>query len=301
MNWFEKIKLLQVHKKTHNTIMNDVTNWKGFFREFYSRLTSMDLTSFGAQLAFYFLLALFPLLIFIMALLPYFSISEAGLMQFASSYVPEEIFLLIENTLQEIIFIRNGKWLSIGLIATIWSASSGMNALIRSINRSYDLVETRPFIVARAISFVLTILFVFLLLMALVLSVFGKHIGFVMFEYIGYENNFLEAWGRIRSFLPPLMMFGVFMFLYWVAPNRKLFISSVIIGAVFATIGWLIVSMGFSFYISTFSNFSATYGSIGVIIIMMLWLYILSMMVMIGGQLNAIMQLRHEKMVERKL
>jgi membrane protein len=96
------------------------------------------------------------------------------------------------------------------------------------------------------------------------------------------------------------MIFVVFMLLYWIAPNRKLYLKSVIPGAIFATLGWILVSLGFSMYVSSFANYSATYGSIGGIIVLMMWLYFSGTILMVGGQINAVMQERKEKLAMKK-
>jgi len=195
---------------------------------------------------------------------------------------------------------RNGGLLSVGILATIWSASNGMNALIKSLNRSYDIEETRPFFVARGISVLFTLLMIVLLVVALLLPIFGKQIGTILFSYLGYEEGFKQVWDSIRWTIPPLMIFGVFMLLYWIAPNRKLYLKSVIPGALFATLGWILVSFGFSLYVSSFANYSATYGSIGGIIVLMMWLYFSGIILMVGGQINAVMQQRKEKLAMKK-
>ncbi|WP_238473769.1 YihY/virulence factor BrkB family protein [Paenisporosarcina cavernae] len=291
---------MQFQKKEKADHVNNVLTWKGFFREIMERVAKVDVTALGAQLAFFFLLSIFPMLIFFVTLLPYLHIPQDQLFQILQLYAPEEVYVLIDGTLSEVLTNRNGGLLSIGILATIWSASNGMNALIKSLNRSYNLIETRPFVVARGISLVFTILLIVLFIIALLLPIFGKQIGVAIFAYIGYKSGFLTVWDGIRWILPPIMIFGVFMFLYWVAPNRKLYFKSVIPGAAFATIGWIIVSLGFSLYVSSFGNYSATYGSIGAIIVLMMWLYLSGIILMVGGQINAVMQERKELLKMKK-
>lgn len=301
INFLSKLKLMQFKKKTNKSNDPfDVTTSKGFFQELLARIQHVDVTALGAQLAFFFLLALFPLLIFMVTLLPYLNLPKEQLFSFLLTYAPEEVYLLIETTLDEVLSSRNGGLLSIGFLATIWSASNGMNAMIKSLNRSYDIEETRPFFIARGISVIFTLLLILLFIIALVLPIFGKQIGSVLFSYLGYEAGFLEVWNNIRWTIPPIMIFIVFMLLYWIAPNRKLYLKSVIPGAIFATLGWILVSFAFSLYVSSFANYSATYGSIGGIIVLMMWLYFSGMILMVGGQINAVMQERKEKLAMKK-
>lgn len=300
-NFLSKLKMMQFKKKSKGPKNPfDVTSSKGFFQELLARIQHVDVTALGAQLAFFFLLSMFPLLIFLVTLLPYLNLQEDVLFSVLRTYAPGEVFTLIDGTLDEVLSNRNGGLLSVGILATIWSASNGMNALIKSLNRSYDLTETRPFFIARGISVIFTLLLISLFVVALVLPVFGEQIGTFLFSYLGYEEGFLTVWNNIRWTIPPVMIFVVFMLLYWIAPNRKLYLKSVIPGAVFATVGWIIVSLGFSFYVSSFANYSATYGSIGAIIVLMMWLYLSGIILMIGGQINAVMQERKEKLAMKK-
>lgn len=301
-NFLSKLKLMQFKKKTKESNHPfDVTTSKGFFKELLVRIQHADVTALGAQLAFFFLLSLFPLLIFMVTLLPYLNLPEEKLFEFLLTYAPEEVYLLIDNTLDEVLSSqKNGGLLSVGILATIWSASNGMNALIKSLNRSYDLEETRPFFIARGISVIFTLLLMLLLIIALVLPIFGKQIGTILFSFFGYEEGFKQVWASIRWTIPPVMIFVVFMLMYWIAPNRKLYLKSVIPGAIFATLGWILVSFAFSLYVSSFANYSATYGSIGGIIVLMMWLYFSGTILMVGGQINAVMQQRKEKLAMKK-
>ncbi|WP_017381136.1 YihY/virulence factor BrkB family protein [Paenisporosarcina sp. TG-14] len=300
-NFLNKIKLMQFKKKDKGPdVPFDVTTSKGFFQELLARIKYLDVTALGAQLAFFFLLSLFPLLIFMVTLLPYLNLQEDQLFSILRTYAPDEVYKLIYGTVNEVLTNRNGGLLSVGILATIWTASNGMNALIKSLNRSYSLEETRPFLIARSISIIFTLLLITLFVIALVLPVFGEQIGIFLFSYLGYEQGFLTVWNSIRWTIPPVMIFVVFMLLYWIAPNRKLYLKSVIPGAIFATLGWILVSLAFSFYVSSFANYSATYGSIGGIIVLMMWLYFSGTILMVGGQINAVMQERKEKLAMKK-
>ncbi|HWI46912.1 MAG TPA: YihY/virulence factor BrkB family protein, partial [Rummeliibacillus sp.] len=154
--------------------------------------------------------------------------------------------------------------------------------------------ETRPFIIARFMSIVFTLMLIVLIVVALVLPVFGEQIGLFLFSAFGFEADFLVIWNKFRLILPPILIFIVLTLMYWTMPNIKLYLRSVLIGALFSTVAWLFVSYCFSYYINNFANYSATYGSIGGIIILMLWLYVTGIILMVGGQLNAIMQQRRE-------
>nr|WP_192599607.1 YihY/virulence factor BrkB family protein [Sporosarcina limicola] len=278
----------------------DVTTMNGFSKELLVRIKKVDVTGLGSQLAFFFLLSLFPLLIFIMTLLPFLNLDHAELFLFIRGYAPESVALLIEDTLREVLNNRNGGLLSIGILATVWSASKGMNVLTKALNRSYFTEETRSFIVARGMSVVFTVMLIAVLIIALVLPVFGHQIGSIAFSAFGLEDNFLKLWGKLRWIIPPVLIFIVFSAIYWIVPNLKLKLKSVFPGALFATIGWILTSLAFSFYVGSYGNYSNTYGSIGTIIVLMMWLYFSAIILMLGGQLNAVMTERIEAKIAKE-
>lgn len=272
----------------------DVTTAKGFWKELLVRIKKVDITGLGSQLAFFFLLSLFPLLIFLITLLPFLNIDESQVFLFIRDYAPDSVYTLLHDTLEEILKNRNGGLLSIGALATIWSASKGMNALTKALNRSYYVEETRSFLVARAMSVVFTIALIAVLVVALLLPVFGQQIGMLAFSYFGMEEGFMKLWGSLRWAIPPVLIFLVFTALYWVVPNLKVRLKSAVPGALFSTAGWILTSLAFSFYVGNFANYSNTYGSIGGIIVLMMWLYFSAIILMLGGQLNAVMTERKQ-------
>ncbi|HBT71897.1 MAG TPA: YihY/virulence factor BrkB family protein [Lysinibacillus sp.] len=271
----------------------DVMTSKGFVQDLISRLKRVEISALAAQLAYFFLLSFFPLLIFLVTLLPYLNLETTQVYSFLVNILPDEVYKLIENTLNEILTNRNSSLLSIGVLGTIWSASKGINALIRALNKAYD-TEGRAGILDRGLSLVFTIALVIVMAVALLLPVFGQQIGHFLFSIVGIEEQFESIWHKLRWSIPPLLIFIVLMGIYWVVPNTspRLKIMGVWPGAMFATLAWLAVTYGFSFYINNFANYSATYGSIGGVIILMLWLYFTGIIIIFGGVLNATMQKR---------
>ncbi len=266
---------------------------KGFVQDLIGRLKRVEISALAAQLAYFFLLSFFPLLIFLVTLLPYLNLKTTQVYSFLVNVLPDEVYKLIENTLNEILTNRNSSLLSIGVLGTIWSASKGINALIRALNKAYD-TEGRVGILDRGLSLVFTVALVFVIAIALLLPVFGQQIGHFLFSIIGIEEQFESIWHRLRWSIPPILIFIVLMGIYWIVPNTspRLKIMGVWPGAMFATFAWLAVTYGFSFYINNFANYSATYGSIGGVIILMLWLYFTGIILIFGGILNATMQKR---------
>ncbi|OEC03116.1 ribonuclease [Lysinibacillus sphaericus] len=276
-----------------NEDMVDVMTSKGFIQDLMLRIQRVEISALGAQLAYFFLLSFFPLLIFLVTLLPYLNLETTQVYSFLVNLMPDEVYRLIESTLNEVLTNRNSSLLSIGVLGTIWSASKGINALLRALNKAYD-TENRVTFIDRGLSLVFTIALVIVIAVALLLPVFGQQIGHFLFSIVSIEDEFESLWRNIRWSMPPLLIFVVLMAIYWLVPNTtpRLKLMGVWPGAMFSTLAWLLVTYGFSFYISNFGNYSATYGSIGGVIILMLWLYFTGMILIFGGVLNATMQKR---------
>ncbi|MBW3112746.1 MULTISPECIES: YihY/virulence factor BrkB family protein [Bacillaceae] len=266
--------------------------WKGFSKSLFGNISSNDVTGLAAQIAYYFLLSLFPLLIFIVTLLPYLPVEQGDILGLVRDFAPGETMSMIEETLQDVMSNRNSGLLSVSIIATIWSASNGMNAIVKSLNRAYDVEETRSFIATRLMSILLTFAMILVFVIALLLPVFGKQIGLFLFSQFGFSDQFLAIWNGIRWAISPIILFIIFVGLYYFAPSKRIKCLSAFPGAIFATLGWVLVSLAFSYYVGSFGNYSATYGSIGGIIVLMIWFYLTGIIIMIGGEINALVTIK---------
>ncbi|MBA2872550.1 membrane protein [Anoxybacillus calidus] len=271
-----------------------------FVRELVNRFQKDEISRLSAELAYFFLLSLFPFLIFLFTLLAYLPIPHEDVLLLMREYAPKEVFHLIETNVHTMMEHQNGKLLSFGIIATIWSASNGINAIVRAFNRAYNVKEDRSFIVARGMSVLLTFAMMSVIVVAIVLPVFGRAIGSFLFSAFGFSNEFLAVWNTFRWVVSSVILFLVFTALYYFAPNKHLRIRHVTSGALFATIGWMVVSLAFSYYVENLANYTVMYGSLGGIIVLMVWFYLSGMIIVLGGEMNAIFDCRREgKMYER--
>jgi membrane protein len=260
---------------------------KSLLRLLWHRIEEDDIPGLSAQLAYFFLLSLFPLLILIFSLLPYLPIPYPDILGSIREFAPPQTMDLIEKNVNHVMNNRNGGLLSIGVIGTIWSASNGIHALVRAFNMAYNVKESRSFIVSRGMAILLTIGMIFVFIVAVLLPIFGREIGIFLFSYLGFKMEFLRIWEMLRLVVSALILFLIFTGLYWIAPNVKLRCRSAFPGAGFATVGWILSSYALSFYVSKFNNFSLTYGSIGAIIVLLIWLYISGFIIILGGEINA--------------
>ncbi|MDQ2085137.1 YihY/virulence factor BrkB family protein [Herbivorax sp. ANBcel31] len=256
-------------------------------KRIYFRFKDDNITAFASQLTYSFILSFFPFLIFLLTLLSYTPIKSKRVLDFLSATLPEASFDIVLNTINQIIASRSGALLSIGMITTIWMASNGMNAAIKGLNKAFDQKESRPFWKVRGISIIATLILALTVLFSFVLLVFGEIIGENLFQFLGFSHLFVTVWNFARYIITFFSMIFAFSLLYRFIPNNPPNFKKVIPGAIFTTLGWIIVSFFFSIYINNFNNYSNMYGGIGGIIILLIWLYWISVIILLGGELNA--------------
>lgn len=251
------------------------------------RIMENDIFGLAAQMAYFFLLSLFPLLLFLITLLPYLPITQVDILSVIRDFAPGESMQLIETNVNEL-SKKNGKLLSFGIVASIWSASNGIITIVKGLNSAYEVEESRHFLIARGMAVLFTFAMLFVFVVALLLPVFGKLIGIYIFAKLGLSDEFMSIWNTPRWLVSPIILFIVFTGLYWLSPNKKIKCISVVPGAIFAALGWMLSSLAFSYYVVNFGNYSATYGSIGAIIVLMIWFYLTGVIIILGGEINAI-------------
>ncbi|WP_349409466.1 YihY/virulence factor BrkB family protein [Pseudalkalibacillus sp. SCS-8] len=256
---------------------------KAFWKELIDRIKDDRVTGLAAQLAYYFLLSLFPFLI-VAVTIATAVVDQGEMFTLLQRYAPGEVMNVI-NENSDLINNQGGAILSLGIIGTLWTASNGMNAVIKALNEAYDVGQSRNFLKARGIAISLTLGMLLIIMVAMVLPIFGKIIGDI-FAYIGLPNAEM-VWNVLRWVLSTFIIALVIAIIYYIAPNKKLRMKDVWIGAIVATVGWQLASLAFSFYINNFANYNETYGSLGGVIVLMLWFYVSGLMLIIGGEVNA--------------
>ncbi len=238
-----------------------------------SRFREDDVPSLGAQLTYYLILAFFPFLIFLVNLVGFAHVSADELIGDFIRVLPSDSGETVRSSINEVTINRSGAVLSIGMLATIWAASNGLN-------KAYDEEETRPFWIVRGISVIATLVLAIVILISMLTLVFGRIFGEYLFEWLDYPAAFPWIWSVLKIAIPLVALFGVFMLMYRITPN-------VLPGAMFTTFGWVVSSLLFSFYVNQFGNYAKTYGSLGGIIVLLIWLYWSSIIVLLGGEINA--------------
>lgn len=260
---------------------------KLFLIDLFKRFQQENVMDVSAQCAFYFLLSLFPFMIFAITLLGYLPISPLDVMILLEGFVPNGAFAMIEETIYEIFGQQNPGLLSLGILFAMWTASHAMTALIRSLNVAFYAEQPRPFWKAKLISISLTIGMIMVMLVALIFMVFGDNIGRVLLNITLLNEYQFLVWDGLRLTISFVIISMVFVAIYYFAPNVKQRFLYVLPGALIATIGWLATSFGFSYYVNQFGNYSTTYGSLGAVIVLLLWFQLSAMIIIVGGMINA--------------
>ena len=268
-----------------------------FGKEMFRRINEADVAGLSAQLAYFFLLSLFPFLLFLVTLLGFLPIDDRSVMYTLEAYLPDDVNRMINTNLTTLINNRSGSLLSISIIGTLWSASNGFNALKKSFNKAFGVEKERSYIVARIIAIGLMMLMVAVIATALLLQVFGELIGKQLFGIFGLSENFIQLWNTLRWVVSSITFFIVFLMLYKLGPNKKIRWRDTFWGALFATLGWQAASLGFSFYVNTLGNYSAAYGSLGTVIVLMVWFFISGIIITTGGVINAYVYDRNNNLI----
>jgi membrane protein len=258
-------------------------------RRVYGQLWKDEVFDRAAGLSYYFLFALFPTLLFLTALLGLLPLPRLmdQLMNYAGQVLPGDAASLVTRTLGEVVLGASGELLSIGVVAALWAASSGMLSIMTALNVVFHTADPRRWWRRRLTALGLTIGLSLFTLTALVLLVFGARIGEAVARWIGMGAVFRAVWKVAQWPVLIACVFTAITLVYQLAPRvgrRRSWISP---GSAFAVIGWLLVSLGLREYVGVFGGFNTTYGSIGGVILLMLWLYLSGLVLLVGAEIDS--------------
>lgn len=269
---------------------------KGFLRKtviflvmFIKKIGDDDIFALGAQLAYYMVLSFIPFLMFLMTLVGFSHLNSDAVLNLLSNVMPTEAFNLIQSTVIEIVDREQTGLLWISIALAIWVSSSGFKAVIKGLNKAYGVKETRSYIKLKLISMIYTILLALIVIATLFLFVFGDVIGDFFMKVLEHPEFIYYIWNILRYVVVILIMILFFMFLYNATPCVRLGWLDVIPGAVITTLGWISISYIFAYYVNNFSNYSRLYGSLGAVFMFMTWMFITSMILILGGEINAVL------------
>jgi membrane protein len=264
---------------------------------FWKGLMEGAITTRASSLAFNFFLAFFPSIIVFFTLIPYIPISalQETLMELLSVVLPPSTNEVTFNTLDDIINNPRGGLLSIGFILALYFSTNGINSLIEAFNASYHIRENRPIIQQRFLSLVLTLLLSLMLIITIGLIIFGKLtlVYLTNFDIISSLAADLILFGKWFTIFT-MLFFGISI-LFHLGPSIKSKWKLFTPGSILATLGIIITSVGFNYYINHFSQYNKVYGSIGTLMIILIWMYFNSIILLTGFELNASISNAKEK------
>lgn len=255
----------------------------------YKEVQRTRVLNMAAGLSYYFLLSLFPLLIVLATMLGYLPIPNLfeHSMDFAARFVPSEAMGLVRRILQSVLTPNRGGLLSIGLVGTLWAASGGFASMIDALDIAYDARTSRPMLKQRLLAVGLTFMTGGLMAIAMLLTIVGDRAGHFLSNVIHLSYVFERSWPYLRWSIIGLCIVLSMELLYFFGPNVKQRFKHTLPGAVVGTLLWVLISAAVNVYVSNFANYNKTYGTIGAVVALMFWLYVSSIAILLGAELNA--------------
>ena len=248
-----------------------------------------DCLGLAAQLSYYFFLALFPAILFLLAIASFFPLDNLtdDVAQVMGPFVSTEVLQLIQEQMQRLASADSGGLLTFGVLGAIWSSSAAIVSIVGALNRAYDLTETRPWWKVRLVAVILTLGFAFFVLTALTVVLSGPAFAQYVGEITGIGAPLGTAWLILQwpiAFAFVTLAIGL---LYYFGPDADQDWAWITPGALVATVLWLVVSVAFKLYIANFTDYNAAYGTVGGVIVLLLWFYVSGLAILFGAELNS--------------
>lgn len=268
--------------------------WKVFFKALYDKFFDTDVMSSAAQVAFYFSFAFFPLLLFLVSLFGMLLDStdelRGELYRYLAQIMPSTAYQLVRTTMDEIIETSSGGKLTIGLLVTLWSASAGVDSLRSALNRVYQFRESRSWWKTKLQSLVMTLMFILLIAIVLAGVTAGWSLVKVTTAGLGFEITSAWVLSTIQwASIVIVMLFATAVVYSWLPCAKRFHWTVISPGAITAILVWITFSGLFRLYLQYFNTYNKAYGSLGAVIILMLWMYITGVALLLGGAINSVL------------
>lgn len=265
----------------------------------FIRAETLDL---AAQVAYWAILAIFPFAMFVLTLMGYIPLHglDRQVMDALDHVVPPEVARLVDDTLQEIVGRQRGGLLVSTLIFALWTASGGVSGLTTALNRAYEIKETRPMWRVRLRALVVTLIGVVAAVVAATAMLVGPELVQQAWRFFGLRGGFDRLWASLRWPLALVAMTSMVAFMYQFLPNVRPRRRTILPGSVVAVLGWIAASFGFRLYVAHFGSYARSYGALATVVLLLLWLYLWGVMVIVGGEVNAILDRMRRDIVHRE-
>lgn len=258
----------------------------------------------AAALTYHLLFAMFPLLIFVSNLLGLLDLNVTSITAALLPILPDDVVYLLEAYLNHVTDNSNSVILWFSLVFTVWFPMRAVNQLMGDVRLAYQLEKpARPLrYLVRQLLF--TVVFLIVVILTLLLAVLGRQFVSSVTKWLGLTQILwispvlLNMWQYLRFVLLAAIMFAVLGLLYAVSQDQKQSAKAIMPGAIVALVAWLIVSVGFSIYVENFANYSVIYGTLGAVIVLMVWLYLTSFILIVGAEYNAALAAARQELCE---
>jgi membrane protein len=272
---------------------------KEFARQFVESFSRNQPFDLAAQLAYYAVLSLFPFIMFVLTIVGYLPLSgiDRQIMDTLYEVMPVAAARLCDKTLHEILGKQRGGLLVFTLLFALWTASGGVSGLITALNRAYDVAETRPAWKVRLRAVLVTLGSMIAVIIALSAMLIGPELVHRVWDFFGFGGAFDRLWAWLRIPVAVATLMTMTACVYYFLPNIKQKFRLITPGSTVAVLAWMAASFGFRIYVSHFSSYARTYGALGTVIILLVWLYLSSLMIILGGEINAILDRVHKGIV----
>lgn len=263
-------------------------SWTEILKRTAKETSADNVLGLAAQLAYYFLLALVPAIVFVVALTSFFPPQLIdNMMRSLASVAPPDVLGIIQEQIDS---LRGGEHtgvLTFGLLFALWSSSAAVVSVTDALNKAYDIEEGRPWWKVRLTAIGLTIGLALFILIAFTLIMFGPTLADTIASRVGLGSAFATTWKIVQWPVVFVLIVVAIALLNYFAPDAEQDWTWITPGAVLATVLWLVASLGFKVYLANFADYNATYGSLGGVIILMLWFYITGIAILVGAEMNA--------------
>lgn len=264
-------------------------------KEIYQKILNMtaDVTedhvgAYAAQSAYFFMLCMIPIILLLVTMVQYTPVTKADVMTAVIQVFPTSVDSMITSIVNQV-YNQSSGIIPITVVVALWSAGKGVLAMTSGLNCVYKCNETRNYIFLRIRATIYTVMFILVIIFLLVLSVFGNTLNIFIAAHVPILKNLADRLIAMRTIITPIVLMVFCLLIYKFLPNRKDKLRKQLPGAVFAAIGWMIVSWIFSVYVDIFKGFSDMYGSLTTIVLIMLWMYFCMYCILLGGELNMMM------------
>lgn len=244
--------------------------------------------AYAAQSAYFFMLCMIPIILLLLTLVQYTPVTKADVMTAVMQVFPSSVDSLMISIVNQV-YNQSMGIIPVTIIVALWSAGKGVLAMTSGLNCIYGCHETRNYIFLRIRSTIYTVLFIIVILLLLVVSVFGNSLNIFISTHAEFLKPLADWTIDKRALITPIVLMGFSLLIYKFLPNRKARFVKQIPGSVFAAVGWMVISWVFSVYVDIFQGFSNMYGSLTTIVLIMLWLYFCMYSILLGGEFNKLL------------